>query len=128
MSLVTYNRPFLVVTVLYSAKPFVRTNRKAWNDNPNNWRSTELPLVVDKLTKRHIAEASVIIDLTDNTVVKNRFPDVANEDVVKHYTNKYADSIAQAVSLWTEKVIDKVSMDILRNPTIVTDVEDVAVA
>lgn len=95
------DRPFLIVDIYQVPNPRVRTNRKGWLNDPTNVTDKEHPTVVTRITDHHLRQASVIIDLLNDRVIKNRLV-FDNVVVLSQYKNKYADLISrygQSISL-----------------------------
>jgi hypothetical protein len=93
------HRPFLIIDMIHSPAPHVRTNVKGWMDVEGNLKTTEVPYLVDRLAPRHLRQATVILDVFNNKLVKNRFSDTTDEQVYQHYARKYGEHIMQAVNI-----------------------------
>lgn len=93
------HRPFLVVDIYSVPAKEAKTHKKGWGEAMTSWNTNEHPYLVDRITPKHLRQASIIIDINNETMVKNRFDDGTdgiNDDVMAHYTTKYAEYIQQA--------------------------------
>lgn len=97
------HRPFLVIRSIQRPADGVRTERKDWGNEPRNWAVFEQPSVVDSVTTKIMAEATVIIDVLNAAVVKSRYTDTAVEDVIQHYLTKYRAQVVEAMDVWTSR-------------------------
>ena len=93
-------RPFLVIDLYNAAADHVKTHVKGWIDEPKNWISRENPYVVDRIADKHRKQATVIIDLLNKKLVKNRFSGTPGEEVIAHYQQKYSSQITEAMDIW----------------------------
>lgn len=94
---------YLVVNEIFRPNSHVRTNRAGWHEQPNAWNVAERVSIVDgTLKQRVLAEASVIIDLVDSSVLKNRGSD-DDKAIAAHYLEKYQEEVQQALLLWSLK-------------------------
>lgn len=96
-------RPFLVIDMLHRPARGVRTENRGWTKEPRNWDITEVSRMVDRITPNLMRNATVIIDVMPNTLVKSRFTGDESEAVLKHFARKYAAMIAQANDVWTAR-------------------------
>ena len=101
------NRPFLVVDIYITpavpkGQERTRTERKGWMKNENNISHSEDPHIVDRVKDKHLTQATVIIDLLRDTVIKNRLDD-SNEAVLTHYKQKYSSMINQGQTTWANR-------------------------
>ena len=101
-------RPFLVINVIHSAAKGTRTERKGWHLTAENWQSNDAPSIVDRVSKKILENATVIIDLVNNKLIKNRYQDNSSEEILKHFTDKYPNEIAQVIAHWkaTQPVVE----------------------
>ncbi len=93
-------RPFLVVnSALVPNKKAVAAGKKG-----APLQRVERPYVVDSVSKKHMTEAEVIIDVLNRTIVKSRFGNVATgEQIVESYLGKYAEIVAEGVMIWARQ-------------------------
>ena len=105
------NRPFLCVNTVTRPQKGVNTSKKGWADNPQNWAIFEQPYVVDRVSNKVMTEATVVIDIMSNAVIKSRFDNVADQEVVEHYINKYRSQVSEAMDIWLSKLARKASVD-----------------
>lgn len=106
------NRPFLCVNTISRPAKGVNTSVKGWSDNPNAWAIFEQPYVVDRVSNKVMREATVVIDVMGSAVVKNRFSEVPDSQVVEHYMNKYREQVAEAMNIWLTKVSKAAAVDL----------------
>mgnify|MGYP001616772008 CR=1 FL=1 len=104
MSLSNYNRnrPFLVVTRHISPSAGAKTETKNWA-KVGRMVVNENVIIADKVSKRHMAEATVIVDLFNKKLVKNRINDSNDDEVVNHYLNAYNEQISSGINMWIKK-------------------------
>lgn len=92
--------PYLVIETFHAARPDVRTEKKGWGNFQDNWSTNESPSLVYRISERNSRQASVIIDLVNKKLIKNRYTNTAPDDVIKHYFSKHAANISQAIALF----------------------------
>lgn len=92
-------RPFLVVKTIRRPSDLARTERKGWQEQIGAETLSERPLVVDRVSDRHLREATVIIDLMHVKLVKNRF-DAPEDEIVNHFLERFKDEVSQGMTLW----------------------------
>lgn len=99
------HRPFLCIDVINLPAKGARTERAGWANDPRNWNSGEQSYVVDRVTPKIAARATIIIDLLESRMVKCRM-DVGNADsseVMAFYRNKYSDKVSQSIDIWLSR-------------------------
>ncbi len=97
-------RPFLAVKVYIGIEKGVRTENAGWNKQRENLDLKEEPLLLYRISDKTMQEASVIIDILHNKIVKNRYrraskevtPELLDEQILSHFKTKYHDLISQA--------------------------------
>lgn len=102
------HRPFLVINVSFHPAKGVRTERKGWKTDKNNIALQEHPQLVDRISNRILREATVIIDIISESVIKNRIrmsldtvdPETLDAQVLQHFMGKYHDLIQQGRNSW----------------------------
>jgi hypothetical protein len=94
-------RPFLVI--IYHAKPAPSENTsvRGWGEKAK-WEANETANFVDRVSNKMLVEASVIIDIMNAKVVKNRYDRSADQQVMEHYISKYKDKVKEAVAYWMQ--------------------------
>ena len=105
-------RPFLVIEVSTQPAANVRTGRKGWTESVKNLSFMENPSVVDRVSDKIMRQATVIIDIMNDVIVKNRLRlttdkiDAATSDVeiLEHYKMKYSDIVEQGRNAWALRV------------------------
>lgn len=99
-------RPYLVITVVERPSNRARTNKAGWADAPKAMDLFERPQMVDKLTRKVLSEASFIIDILQNKVVKDRYGKPEAE-VINHFLEKYDGLVRQGMDVWMRKIAKK---------------------
>ena len=87
-------RPFLIVNSVLRAR----------SDGPKKTIRQEQAVVVDRVTNKHLQEAEVIVDLLNDSFVKNRFRDHPATDVLEHYKSKFSDEISYGMQVWARQM------------------------
>lgn len=111
------NRPFLVINTIQRPAAGVNTSKKGWGDTQGAWTIFEVPAVIDRVSNKHMREATVIIDVMATNCVKNRFDTVTEDEVVAHYLTKYKPQVAEAMDLWLSKMSKRIAADPTLNPS-----------
>lgn len=105
------HRPFLIVnTIQRPVKPSI-TRVAGWAETEANWSIFENPYVVDSVKTKQLIEATVIIDVMRSTVIKSRFTEVSEEEVLHHYLDKYKEQVKEAIDLWMTKMARRMQVD-----------------
>ena len=100
------HRPFLVITQTGRAARHVKTEKPGWAKDGANWDVTERPIVVDRVSDKMLTEASIIIDLLNTSLVKNRFESSGQpEKVLEYYLGKYSNEVTQGMQMWTSQML-----------------------
>lgn len=89
-------RPFLVVD--YVIRPTDRTERAGWMANHT---VEEHPRVLLRISPQTMCRATVIIDLLNDRIVKNRLRTTGtlfDDEALAHYKRKYADMVASVLA------------------------------
>jgi hypothetical protein len=114
------NRPFLVINTAAKAKRLVQTHVKGWGDSETNWDMTEKADVVDRVSDKMLREATFVIDILNNKLVKNRHSGQAEDDtILQHFINKYGNQITQGLQAWGSQNSPVPSV------SVVGDIEDI---
>lgn len=111
------NRPFLIVNTIQRPAKGVNTSKKGWADNRDNWAIFENPSVVDRVSNKIMREATVIVDVMSQKVVKSRFDNVSNDEVATHYIEKYREQVKEAMDIWLTRMSRRIAADPTLNPT-----------
>lgn len=93
------HRPFMVVTHIQRPAKGVNTSKAGWSNADTEWDVSENMVIVDRVKTNQMNMASVILDLLEGTVVKNRFGD-RNTEVFKAYFGRYQQEIIEALKTW----------------------------
>lgn len=94
------NRPFLCITMIARAAKGVNTAKAGWKDMTGNIDNFESPAVVDRVNGSHLKNCNIIIDVMNQKIVKNCFPDTPEAEVVGYYLNKYREQVKQGMDIW----------------------------
>jgi hypothetical protein len=105
------HRPFLVVRTITRPAKGVNTSKKGWAADQNNWSIFETASVEDRVSGRTMSEATVIVDVMRGNCVTNRFDRASDQEVAKHYLEKYRDSVERAMDLWLSKMARKMAAE-----------------
>jgi hypothetical protein len=92
-------RPFLVVELSVHPAAHARTERAGWRKNLGNVRVLDLPRIVNRISDKIMRQASIIIDLKHDCVIKNRHKanaEMFDDEALKHCKEKYSDMIYHA--------------------------------
>lgn len=96
------DRPFLVITEIMTPKQGTKTESANFGLN-DNFDHNESIVLVDRVTNRHITDASTIVDVLQRKLVKSRFRNVAEEkDIVDHFLQKYNEYVAEGIQIWLQ--------------------------
>ena len=100
------NRPFLVITQIGRPAKHVKTNVAGWAIEGSNWAVTERPMIVDRISDKMLNEASIIVDILNTKLVKNRFGESGPDDkVMEYYLGKYSAEVTQGMQIWTSQML-----------------------
>lgn len=104
MALSKYNkdRPFLIIEHRSIPSDGVRTEEKGWGDE-ETWQVNELVSIVDRVTNKHLTEATLVIDILKRNLIKNRFVEGDPNEILKHYLSTYKGHITEGVSIWMKR-------------------------
>jgi hypothetical protein len=87
----------LVAYYYAKPRPGVRTAQKGWMDNPNNIQYDE-KVEVTRGLKSDACSAKIILDITNQRVVKNTWSDVTDfAEIYGYYAKNYADYLNNAL-------------------------------
>lgn len=98
------NRPFMIIT--YSRKPQTgqATQVAGWGAGDEDaWDVTENMIIADRISDKQMQFADVIIDLLNNSIVKNRLGSVADSTLVDGYVARYMVDVKKAMTRWVEE-------------------------
>ncbi len=102
MAFSKYNkdRPFLVINRSSKPSKGENTSLKNWGET-GKWEVNEEIIIVDRVTDKHIGQATVIIDILQRKMVKNRYAaETDNETVLNHYMTTYKEHITDGIQTW----------------------------
>jgi hypothetical protein len=94
-------RPFLVVTRISSPAEGEKTSKKDWGKD-GKWEHSEMITIEDSIKNKHMCEATVIVDILKRKLVKSRFADAEDKEVVDYYLNTYKQHVAEGVAIWMQ--------------------------
>ena len=94
---------YLLIEHIYRPNPVARTNKPGWHLKENAWNISERVKIVDgSLKSNQLRDPTVIIDLINNSVLKNRSDDT-NETLLPFYLDKYKEDIKYSLMAWSAK-------------------------
>lgn len=102
------NRPFLAVKYFIRPGEGQKTEMKNFKEHAV-WDVMEIPNIHFSLSNKILIESHVIIDIVNNKVLKNRFDEESNEDVLSHFFAKYEDDIIRTVARWQGKTVEEIT-------------------
>ena len=102
------NRPFLVVKYLQTPNAESNTRVKGWGTD-GKWDVNESMVIVDRIKSRHQQEATIILDILEGKVIKNRFDEAGDGKVFAYYFERYKDDITKAIQDWARKSPDNLA-------------------
>jgi len=94
-------RPFMVITASYKPAPGARTEKAGWSE-VSGWEVNEQLSLVDRVTHKHLVNATVIVDVLEASIVVNRLRGASDEEALQHFMTKYKDQVSQALGIWME--------------------------
>jgi len=89
-------RRFLVIERFNQPTEKANTSRKGWTKEPENLKSIDHPSIATRISAAIMQQALVIIDLTNDSVIKNRLRCDAtafDDEVLAHYKSECAKMI-----------------------------------
>lgn len=92
-------RPFLVVETYVKPGNRVRTERKDWMKNRLNLDIDRQPYLTNRISDGIMRRATIIIDVANDTVVKNRLRATAeafDDEILAHCKREYSSLFDQA--------------------------------
>lgn len=99
-------RPFLIINEYVTASPLAKTEKKGWQEDQGSRLVSEAPSIVDNVTHNILVKSSIVIDIINTKIIKNRRGVEENEDkTVNYFLEKYKDVIAAGMSRWMAKKI-----------------------
>lgn len=90
---------YLYVSHITRLSKNVASNKKGNATNPDNWETYENMTIVDREHKKLLLSSSVVLDLVNGKVIKNRF-DLPDTEIFKEYFDRYKDDITAALKQW----------------------------
>lgn len=95
------NRPFMIITYIRRPTTGQATQIKGWSKaNDDAWDITENMIIVDRVSQKHLETADVVIDLLNNSTVKNRLGDVMDSTIIDGYVKRYYNDVKSAMASW----------------------------
>lgn len=96
-------KPFLVVYHHKRPAKGQKTELKNFK-NDGQWETIEQVKYFDDINKRAIInEATIIIDIFDRKIIKNRYGN--DDNVVEHYLSQYKKETAEAIQNWIKRLV-----------------------
>ncbi len=93
------DRPFLIINRSASPSDGEKTETKDWGKSAK-WKVEELVSIVDRITNKHMVEATIIVDILKRELIKSRFVEEDPKKVLSHYLKTYKDHISEGISIW----------------------------
>lgn len=118
-------RPFMVITASYKPAPGARTEKAGWSEL-SGWEVNEQLSLVDRVTRKHLVNATVIVDVLEASIVVNRLRGASDEEAIQHFMTKYKDQVSQALAIWMESEAQKRASTLTDESTVETTTEVVA--
>jgi len=113
------NNIYLLVTIFHQPKNGFRTEKStiydepqrgrrtkdtSWTRNPHVWNSVEVPEVTTRISAKKLCTASVIIDVKNDKIVKNRFEKTPDDEILAHFKKKYLSEYLNAIASKAEEI------------------------
>lgn len=92
-------RPKMVITYYKKPAPGQNTCVKGWGEK-GQWDVKEDMLITTRLKTKQELQSHVIIDILQAKVTRNRFDDASNEEIYKHFMEKYSSEVQRALEVW----------------------------
>ena len=90
------HRPFLIIEIYHLPRSGVRTERKGWASD-STLQTLEHPYLRERISDSVMRRATVIIDITFDTVIKNSLRSgVADDELLKQCKRKHSSLFATA--------------------------------
>ena len=90
---------FLIISHISRLVKGVDASKKGVSTNPDNYETFENMVISDKVARKHILSASVVIDLLNGKVLKNRHS-VDDTSTFREYVDRYQQDIGAALRSW----------------------------
>ena len=85
---------FIVAKYVQTPRNPKQSHLPAFGQNPAAWQNNEEVRCVKNVSTRMLTEASVVLDVAAQKVIKNRFESEASfQDLYKYYLEHYSDYI-----------------------------------
>ncbi|MNR94406.1 hypothetical protein D3C72_254810 [compost metagenome] len=92
---------YLAVTHVTRLAKGIHSNKKGVSTDPDNWETLENMVITDNVNKRLMTMATVVIDLLNGKVIKNRFADQHSDaETFRSYVDRYQADIGAALKKW----------------------------
>ena len=92
-------RPFFVIETFVKPATKVRTERKDWMKNRLNLHIDRQPYLTNRISDGIMRRATIIIDVANDTVVKNRLRatvEAFDDEILEHCKREYSSWFDQA--------------------------------
>lgn len=113
------DRPFLIINRKATPEKGQKTESKNWSKDAK-WTVEEHVSIVDRVTTKHLTESTIIIDILKRDLIKNRFTDAEDSDVLHHYLKEYKAHITDGLSIWMRNR----TTDLENTEILIHDLED----
>jgi hypothetical protein len=97
-------RPYMLVSYIKRPAPGQNTSQKNWGKT-GEWAVEESVVFVERLKDKHVLQSHVVIDILKGKVRHNRFDDAGDEEVYKHFVEKYSEDVQRALSVWMQRQV-----------------------
>jgi hypothetical protein len=88
------NKAFLVIDVIKNAAQGVKTEKKGWANQADNWHVEMVPHMERKINDKTLLRASIIIDVTDKKLIRNAWSGITeDEHIVEYYLKEYSNIV-----------------------------------
>lgn len=97
-------RPYMLVRYIKRPAPGQNTSKKDWGKN-GEWAVEENVVFVERLKDKHVLQSHIVIDVMKGKVRRNLFDDATDEEVYKHFVEKYSEDVQRAISVWMQRQV-----------------------
>lgn len=90
---------YMMITHVMKPIKGAASHKKSVAENPDNWETTENMIISDSVPRKKLYEASVVLDLLNAKVLKNRF-ELDDSQLFREYVDRYRTDIGEALREW----------------------------
>ena len=95
---------YLVITITKTPAKGEKTFTKDWAKT-GQWEVYEIPEITDSLQRRHKDNASIIVNVTGNKIVKNNTPS-DSDGLYAVLVERYSENIAQFIAMYHPEIVE----------------------